>query len=101
MPGVRAPFASSDRLPAPVAGISFYGEGWSKGSCGITLATIKPEHDGTFECTLSVKGQSYKGSIEIMVQGEGLGVHFFARSVYEDDEVWFSLFTKQSLQNLQ
>ncbi|EDS44429.1 fasciclin [Culex quinquefasciatus] len=72
VPGVRAPFASSDRLPAPVAGISFYGEGWSKGSCGITLATIKPEHDGTFECTLSVKGQSYKGSIEIMVQGEAV-----------------------------
>ncbi|XP_058459426.1 fasciclin-3-like isoform X2 [Malaya genurostris] len=70
VPGVRAPFASSDRLPAPVQGITFYGEGWSKGSCGVTLASISPEHDGTFECTLSVSGQSYKRTIDIVIQGE-------------------------------
>ncbi|XP_055594744.1 fasciclin-3-like [Uranotaenia lowii] len=68
VPGVKAPFASSDRLPTPVEGIKFYGEGWSKGSCGVTLDSIKPEHDGTFECSVSIKGQLYKGSIDIVVQ---------------------------------
>ncbi|XP_058826596.1 fasciclin-3-like isoform X2 [Topomyia yanbarensis] len=68
VPGVRAPFASSDRLPAPVQGITFYGEGWSRGSCGVTLASIVPEYGGTFECTVSISGQSYKGSIDIVIE---------------------------------
>uniref|UniRef100_A0A182JXR4 Ig-like domain-containing protein n=1 Tax=Anopheles christyi TaxID=43041 RepID=A0A182JXR4_9DIPT len=65
LPGAPAPFAASDKLPAPVEGITFYGLGWSKGSCGITIDTIKPIHDGPFECTVSVKGQTYKGQINI------------------------------------
>lgn len=71
VPGV-APFASSERLPVPVPGITFYGDGWGRGSCGITLDTISPEHDGVFECTVSINGRTHKGTIEIIVQGEGL-----------------------------
>ncbi|XP_053677842.1 nephrin-like [Anopheles nili] len=72
VPGAPAPFAASDKLPAPVEGIRFYGLGWSKGSCGITIDTIKPTHDGPFECTVSVKGQTYKGQIDITVSGEAV-----------------------------
>ncbi|XP_052890411.1 nephrin-like [Anopheles moucheti] len=72
VPGAPAPFAASEKLPAPVEGIKFYGLGWSKGSCGITIETIKPTHDGPFECTVSVKGQTYKGQIDITVSGEAV-----------------------------
>ncbi|XP_065089678.1 fasciclin-3-like [Ochlerotatus camptorhynchus] len=72
VPGAPAPFASSERLPAPVAGIRFFGRGWSKGSCGISLDTVKAEHEGTFECTLSIAGKSYTGTIGIVVQGEAV-----------------------------
>ncbi|XP_053660118.1 fasciclin-3-like [Anopheles marshallii] len=72
VPGAPAPFAASDKLPAPVEGITFYGLPWSKGSCGITIDTIKPTHDGPFECTVSVKGQTYKGQIDITVSGEAV-----------------------------
>ncbi|EAA05488.5 AGAP010822-PA, partial [Anopheles gambiae str. PEST] len=65
LPGAPAPFAASDKLPAPVEGITYYGLPWSSGSCGITIDTIKPIHDGPFECTVSVKGQTYKGQINI------------------------------------
>ncbi|XP_058065565.1 fasciclin-3-like [Anopheles bellator] len=67
VPGAPAPFAASDKLPAPVEGVRFYGLGWSKGSCGITIDTIKPSHDGPFECTVSVNGQTYKGQININI----------------------------------
>lgn len=69
VPGEKAPFASSEKLPAPFEGITFFGDGWKKGSCGVTLAIIKPEHDGRFECTLSIRGQQQKGTIDIAVQG--------------------------------
>ncbi|XP_058126758.1 nephrin-like [Anopheles ziemanni] len=72
VPGAPAPFAASDKLPAPVEGIRFYGLGWSKGSCGITIDTIKASHDGPFECTVSVRGQTYKGQIDITVSGEAV-----------------------------
>ncbi|XP_055620256.1 fasciclin-3-like isoform X2 [Toxorhynchites rutilus septentrionalis] len=68
VPGVKAPFASSERLPAPVEGITFFGDGWKKGSCGVTLASVKPENDGSFECTISIRGQRHKGLIDIVVQ---------------------------------
>ncbi|XP_061513773.1 fasciclin-3 isoform X2 [Anopheles gambiae] len=70
LPGAPAPFAASDKLPAPVEGITYYGLPWSSGSCGITIDTIKPIHDGPFECTVSVKGQTYKGQINIALSGE-------------------------------
>ncbi|XP_053689863.1 fasciclin-3-like [Sabethes cyaneus] len=68
VPGVPAPFASSERLPTPVPGITFYGEGWSQGSCGVTLDRIIPEYDGIFECTVAINGQTHKGTIEIMIK---------------------------------
>ncbi|XP_055591471.1 fasciclin-3-like [Uranotaenia lowii] len=70
VPGVKARFASSERLPIPVEGITFYGDGWSKGSCGVTLAKIKSENDGTFECSVSVQGKLYKGTIDIAVRDQ-------------------------------
>lgn len=71
VPGVPAPFASSERLPAPVAGIRFFGRGWNKGSCGVSLDTVKAEHEGTFECTVSIAGKSFAATIGMVVQGEG------------------------------
>ncbi|XP_062559321.1 fasciclin-3-like [Armigeres subalbatus] len=65
VPGVAAPFAASERLPAPVQGVTYFGRGWSKGSCGVTLAEIEKKYEGTFECVLSVAGQTHKGSIDI------------------------------------
>ncbi|KXJ73236.1 hypothetical protein RP20_CCG016229 [Aedes albopictus] len=72
VPGSPAPFASSDRLPAPVPGLRFFGRGWSKGSCGVSVDTVGKQHEGSFECTVSVAGKSYKGSIVIVVQGEAV-----------------------------
>ncbi|XP_062559322.1 fasciclin-3-like [Armigeres subalbatus] len=72
VPGTKSPFASSERLPAPVQGITFFGEGWAKGSCGVTLETVKVDHEGTFECKISIAGKSYKGTIDIAVQGEAV-----------------------------
>ncbi|XP_021709523.1 fasciclin-3 [Aedes aegypti] len=65
VPGVAAPFAASERLPTPVQGVTYFGRGWSKGSCGVTLAKVEPKNEGTFECVLSVAGQTYKGTIDI------------------------------------
>ncbi|XP_055601014.1 fasciclin-3-like isoform X1 [Uranotaenia lowii] len=68
IPGVKAPFAASDRLPSPVDGITFFGDGWEKGSCGVTLATVKKENEGSFECSVSIKGELVKGKIDISFQ---------------------------------
>nr|XP_019565425.2 fasciclin-3-like [Aedes albopictus] len=65
VPGVAAPFAASERLPTPVQGVTYFGRGWSKGSCGVTLAEVQAKNEGTFECILSVAGQTYKGTIDI------------------------------------
>ncbi|XP_065089679.1 fasciclin-3-like [Ochlerotatus camptorhynchus] len=65
VPGVAAPFAASERLPTPVQGITYFGRGWNRGSCGVTLSQVEEKHGGTFECILSVAGQTYKGTIDI------------------------------------
>ncbi|KXJ70852.1 hypothetical protein RP20_CCG022321 [Aedes albopictus] len=64
VPGVAAPFAASERLPTPVQGVTYFGRGWSKGSCGVTLAEVQAKNEGTFECILSVAGQTYKAAPE-------------------------------------
>lgn len=48
-------------------GVGPYGEGWSNGECGVTLMTVKSANEGKFLCNVTVGGQVFQQSIDIVL----------------------------------
>uniref|UniRef100_A0A4Y0BI23 Ig-like domain-containing protein n=1 Tax=Anopheles funestus TaxID=62324 RepID=A0A4Y0BI23_ANOFN len=67
MPGVNDQFTLAPNINSPVAGMSYYGEGLDKGSCGVHIDRVTAENAGFMNCTLFVDGRGLTGAIEIVV----------------------------------
>uniref|UniRef100_A0A182W9F8 Ig-like domain-containing protein n=1 Tax=Anopheles minimus TaxID=112268 RepID=A0A182W9F8_9DIPT len=67
MPGVNDQFTLEPNMASPVPGMSYYGEGLDKGSCGVHIDRITAENAGFMNCTLFVDGRGLTGAIEIVV----------------------------------
>lgn len=56
--------ADDKSLPA---GVGVYGDGWSNGECGVRLMVIKAANEGKFLCNVTVGGEVFQQSIDIML----------------------------------
>uniref|UniRef100_A0A8D8CWW7 Fasciclin-3 n=1 Tax=Culex pipiens TaxID=7175 RepID=A0A8D8CWW7_CULPI len=56
--------ADDSGLPS---GIGPYGDGWSKGECGVRFMVVKSANEGKFFCNVTVGGQVFQQSIDIML----------------------------------
>lgn len=62
-------------------GIGYYGNGLEQGQCGVRIAKVKKDHDGTFKCSLTmVKArQEATASLKIIVASKFLFFFYLTR----------------------
>ncbi|XP_055620252.1 fasciclin-3-like isoform X2 [Toxorhynchites rutilus septentrionalis] len=48
-------------------GVSYYGSSLPHGECGITIATLKAANEGKFQCNLTIGGEVFQESIEVVI----------------------------------
>ncbi|XP_055589754.1 fasciclin-3-like isoform X2 [Uranotaenia lowii] len=51
----------------PRDGLQYFGGGFERGACGITIDRIVASHNGPFKCSLFVDGSSADGQIDVVV----------------------------------
>lgn len=47
------------------SGVGPYGDGWSRGECGVKLMTVKSANEGKFFCNVTVSGETFQQTIDI------------------------------------
>lgn len=54
--------ADDSSLPS---GVGPYGDGWTRGECGVRLMVVKSANEGKFLCNVTIDGQVFQQSIDI------------------------------------
>lgn len=47
------------------SGVGPYGDGWSRGECGVKLMIVKSANEGKFFCNVTIAGESFQQTIDI------------------------------------
>lgn len=48
-------------------GFTYFGEGLTKGQCGVTIQSVRNAHHGTIKCYLGADGEELEGIIGLTV----------------------------------
>lgn len=65
MPGEKVLVLSSEWDKSP--GFKYYGEGLSKGQCGVSIQQVKSINHGTVQCFLGGADGEFSGTVPLIV----------------------------------
>lgn len=57
----------SDKVPSSTPGFKYYGEGFAKGQCGVTIDKISAQQNGNMTCYLGTDVEEFVGRIEVLI----------------------------------
>lgn len=60
-------FTGSYDVHALPDGLGYYGNSLQRGDCGITFSTIKSVNEGKFQCNMTIGGEVFVESIEVVL----------------------------------